>query len=166
MPNARRTMAETRSVKLDAIDRRILKALQNEGRLSNTELADRVGLSPSPCLRRVKQLEADGLLTRYVGLVDPEAVGLEVCVFVRVALAHQTGADLDRFEAAVSDWPEVMECYLMSGESDYQLRVLVPSLAAFEVFLRERLTQAEGISKVQSSFAFRPVIYRTELPIP
>ena len=158
--------AGTKPEPLDAYDRRILKALQNEGRLSNIELSERVGLSASPCLRRVRRLETDGVLSRYVGLVDPEAVGLQVTVFIRVALEHQTGADLDRFEAAVSAWPEVMECYLMSGESDYQLRLLVPSLADFEVFMRERLTQVSGISKIQSSFALRPVVYRTELPIP
>lgn len=150
----------------DDIDRRILRALQNDGRLSNIELADRIGLSPSPCLRRVKQLEAAGVLSRYVGLVDPEAVGLAVSVFIRVSLERQTIEGLDRFEAVVGRWPEVMECYLMSGDSDYQLRVIVPSLAAYEAFLRERLTQAPGVSKIQSSFALRPVIYRTELPIP
>jgi Lrp/AsnC family leucine-responsive transcriptional regulator len=151
---------------LDAIDRRILKALQNDGRLTNLDLAERVGLSPSPCLRRVRRLEAQGVISRYVGLVDPNSVGLQVTVFVRVALERQQAADLDRFEEALAKWPEVMECYLMSGETDYQLRVIVPSLAAYEQFLRERLTQIAGVAKIQSSFAFRPVIYRTELPLP
>jgi Lrp/AsnC family leucine-responsive transcriptional regulator len=151
---------------LDAIDRRILKVLQNDGRLTNLELAERVGLSPSPCLRRVRRLDADGVISRYVALVDPHAVGLQVNVFVRVSLERQQATDLDRFEQALAQWPEVMECYLMSGESDYQLRVIVPSLAAYELFLRHRLTQAPGVSKIQSSFAFRPVVYRTELPLP
>lgn len=152
--------------KIDSIDRRILHELQNNGRLTNLELAERIGLSPSPCLRRMKKLEEDGLLSRYVALVDPAAVGLEVTAFTRVSLSSQGDAQLTRFEKAVSQWPEVMECYLMSGEADYQLRVLVASLAAYETFLRQKLTQVPGVANIQSSFAFRPVIYRTELPIP
>jgi len=152
--------------KLDAIDRRILHELQNDGRLTNLQLAERIGLSPSPCLRRMKRLEEDGVLSRYVALVDPALVGLEVTVFTRVSLSSQGDAQLTRFEKAAASWPEVMECYLMSGDADYQLRVVVPSLAAYEIFLRQRLTPVPGIAKIQSSFAFRPVIYRTELPIP
>jgi Lrp/AsnC family leucine-responsive transcriptional regulator len=151
---------------LDAIDRRILHELQNDGRLTNLELAERIGLSPSPCLRRMKRLEEEGVLSRYVALVDPGLVGLEVTVFTRVSLSSQGDAQLARFEKAAASWPEVMECYLMSGDADYQLRVVVPSLAAYEIFLRQRLTPVPGIAKIQSSFAFRPVIYRTELPIP
>ena len=154
------------SLKIDAMDRRILHELQNDGRLTNLELADRIGLSPSPCLRRMKRLEEQGVLSRYVALVDPAIVGLGVTVFTRVSLSSQGDAQLTRFEKAVTSWPEVMECYLMSGEADYQLRVVVPSLAAYETFLRQRLTPVPGIAKIQSSFAFRPVIYRTELSIP
>jgi Lrp/AsnC family leucine-responsive transcriptional regulator len=151
---------------LDAIDRRILKELQNDGRLSNLELSDRVGLSPSPCLRRVKRLEGEGVLSRYVALIDPTEVGLDVTVFTRVSLERQKDALLGTFEHAVASWPEVMECYLMSGDSDYQLRVVVPNIAAYEGFLRQRLTQVEGIANIKSSFALRHVVYRTELPIP
>jgi Lrp/AsnC family transcriptional regulator, leucine-responsive regulatory protein len=151
---------------LDPTDRRILKALQNEGRLTNLELSERVGLSPSPCLRRVKRLEAEGVLARYVALIDPVRVGLEVTVFTRVSLERQHDAVLTGFEQAVTAWPEVMECYLMSGNTDYQLRVVVPSLSAYEAFLRNRLTKVAGIANIQSSFALRPVVYRTELPIP
>ena len=148
----------------DAIDRRILEQLQANGRMTNQELADQVGLSPSPCLRRVRQLETAGVISRYVALVDPEAVGLSVTAFVRVRLDQQDDRHLAEFEAAVAEFPEVMECYLMTGEADYQLRVLVKSLGAFEDFLRHRLTRVRGIANVTTSFALRPVIYKTALP--
>lgn len=150
---------------LDAIDRRILSELQQDARTTNHDLAARVGLSPSPCLRRVRQLEASGIIRRYVGLVDPEALGLSVSAFVRVRLDQQDDRHLAAFEEAVASLPEVMECYLMSGESDYQLRVLVPSLGDFEDFLRQKLTRIAGISQVTSSFALRPIVYRTAVPV-
>jgi Lrp/AsnC family leucine-responsive transcriptional regulator len=149
---------------LDEIDHRILYALQGNGRLSNQELSEQIGLSPSPCLRRVRQLEADGVIARYVALVDPEAIGLSVTAFVRVRLDQQDDRHLADFEAAVADFPEVMECYLMTGEADYQLRVLVSSLGQFEDFLRHRLTRVKGVANVTTSFALRPVIYKTALP--
>lgn len=150
---------------LDAIDRRILLELQANGRITNHELAARVGLSPSPCLRRVRQLEDAGVIRNYVGLIDAAAAGLPVTAFVRVRLDGQDDRHLTIFEAAVASFPEVMECYLMSGESDYQLRVLVSSLAAFEDFLRQRLTCIPGVSQVTTSFALRPVVYRTAIPV-
>jgi Lrp/AsnC family leucine-responsive transcriptional regulator len=149
---------------LDEIDRRILDALQANGRMSNQELSEQVGLSPSPCLRRVRQLEAGGVIARYVALVDPEAIGLSVTAFVRVRLDQQDDRHLADFEAAVANFPEVMECYLMTGEADYQLRVLVRSLGQFEDFLRRRLTCVKGVANVTTSFALRPVIYKTGLP--
>jgi Lrp/AsnC family leucine-responsive transcriptional regulator len=149
---------------LDEIDRRILDALQANGRMSNQELSEQVGLSPSPCLRRVRQLEAGGVIARYVALVDPEAIGLSVTAFVRVRLDQQDDRHLADFEAAVANFPEVMECYLMTGEADYQLRVLVQSLGQFEDFLRRRLTCVKGVANVTTSFALRPVIYKTGLP--
>jgi Lrp/AsnC family leucine-responsive transcriptional regulator len=149
---------------LDAIDRRILDQLQANGRMTNQELADQVGLSPSPCLRRVRQMEGEGVISRYVALIDPGAVGLSVTAFVRVRLDQQDDRHLALFEEAVAQFPEVMECYLMTGEADYQLRVLVPSLGAFEDFLRHRLTRVAGVANVTTSFALRPVIYRTALP--
>jgi Lrp/AsnC family leucine-responsive transcriptional regulator len=158
-------MPEPIPLQLDAIDRRILHHLQNEGRLTNLELAERVGLSSSPCLRRVKRLEDERIIERYVALVDQASLGLEVTVFIRVSLTVQEDASLTRFEAAIADWPEVMECYLMSGEADYQMRVIVRSLADYENFLRTRLTKVPGVAKIQSSFALRPVVYRTELPL-
>jgi Lrp/AsnC family leucine-responsive transcriptional regulator len=150
---------------VDAIDQRILSELQADGRITNQDLAARVGLSPSPCLRRVRQLEEAGVIQSYVGLVNPAALGLQVTAFVRVRLGGQDDRHLATFEHAISDFPEVMECYLMTGESDYQLRVLVSSLAAFEEFLRQKLTRIEGVSQVTSSFALRPVVYRTAIPV-
>ncbi len=148
----------------DVIDQKILDQLQGNGRMTNQELADQIGLSPSPCLRRVRQLETNGVISRYVALVDPEMVGLSVTAFVRVRLDQQDDRHLAEFEAAVADFSEVMECYLMTGESDYQLRVLVSSLGAFEDFLRHRLTRVKGVANVTTSFALRPVIYKTALP--
>lgn len=150
---------------LDEIDSRILEALQSDGRITNQALADRVGLSPSPCLRRVRQLEAAGVISGYVALLDPPAIGLDVTAFVRIRLKEQGDRHLAVFEAAIRDLPEVMECYLMTGESDYQLRVVVGSLEEFENFLRRKLTLIEPVAEVTSSFALRPVIYRTALPV-
>ena len=150
---------------LDPIDRRILGEVQRDGRVTNQDLSERVGLSPSPCLRRVRRLEADGVIARYVALVDPVAVGLPVSAFIRVRLHQQDDRHLARFEAAVADFAEVMECYLMSGDADYQLRVLVESLGAFEDFLRQKLTRIEGVAEVTTSFALRAIVYKTALPI-
>jgi Lrp/AsnC family leucine-responsive transcriptional regulator len=150
--------------KLDSIDHRILTEIQANGRITNQQLADRVGLSPSPCLRRVRMLEEAEVIKGYVGLVDPDAIGLSVTAFVRIRLGGQDDAHLAAFEAKIATFPEVMECYLMTGESDYQLRVVVPSLSGFEDFLRQKLTTIPGVSQVTSSFALRPVVYRTALP--
>lgn len=150
---------------LDEIDRRILDALQADGRMSNQDLSERVGLSPSPCLRRLRQLEGEGVISRYVALVEPATVGLGVTAFVRIRLDSQDDRHLDRFETAVADFPEVMECYLMTGEADYQLRVLVGSIGEFEDFLRRRLTRIPGVAQVTTSFALRPVVYKTALPV-
>jgi len=149
---------------LDALDYRILCELQANGRMSNQDLSERVGLSPSPCLRRLRQLEERGTISRYVALVDPAAVGLAVTAFVRVRLDRQDDKHLEIFENAVSGFPEVMECYLMSGDADYHLRVLVASLSDFETFLRAKLTKIEGVGEVTTSFGLRQVVYRTELP--
>jgi len=150
----------------DVFDRRILAALQNDGRMTNQELSEKIGLSPSPCLRRLKQLEADGVIFRYVALVDPAAVGLPVTAFIRVRLDRQDDRHLAQFEERIAGFREVMECYLMTGDADYQLRIVVDSLGAFENFLRQKLTKIEGISQVTTSFSLRPVVYRTGLPIP
>ena len=151
---------------LDAIDRNILRRLQQNGRLTNQQLCEDVGLSPSPCLRRVRALEERGVITGYVALVEPETIGLPVNAFVRIRLDQQDDLHLERFESAVAEFPEVMDCDLMTGEADYQLRVLVPSLAAFEDFLRKRLTRIVGVAQVTTSFALRPIVNRTALPVP
>src|SRR3546814_11756324 len=133
--------------------------------MTNQELADRVGLSPSPCLRRIKRLEDEGVITSYVALVNPEAVGLSVTAFVRVRLNQQDDRNLARFEMAVSEFAEVMECYLMTGEADYQLRVLVSSLGAFEEFLRHKLTKVAGVAPVTTSLPLRPVVHKPPQPV-
>ena len=149
---------------IDAIDRKIIDYLQSDGRMSNQDLSERVGLSPSPCLRRVRHLESTGTIARYVALVDPDKMGLSVTAFVRVRLDQQDDRHLEDFETAVAQFPEVMECYLMTGEADYQLRILVASLTQFEDFLRRRLTRVKGVANVTTSFALRPVIYKTAVP--
>ncbi|HEX7127950.1 MAG TPA: Lrp/AsnC family transcriptional regulator [Thermodesulfobacteriota bacterium] len=150
---------------LDEIDRRILALLQEEARMPNVELAGRVGLSPSPCLRRVRELERTGVIRRYVTLVDPAAVGLPISVFVAVTLEKQIESELERFEAAVRKRPEIMECYLMTGEYDYLLRVVVKDLVAYERFLMDSLTRIKGVASIKSSFALKQVQYRTALPL-
>lgn len=152
-------------IEIDDLDRSILVQLQDNGRMTNQELSEHVGLSPSPCLRRLKQLEASRIITRYVALVDPDRVGLGVTAFVRVRLDQQDDRHLVLFEEAISTLPEVMECYLMTGDSDYQLRVLVKDLQTFEDFLRHKLTRIAGVAQLTTSFALRPVVYKTALPI-
>ena len=149
----------------DAIDRRILEVIQEEARISNAELAVRVGLSPSPCWRRVRALEDAAVIRRYVTLVDAQAIGLPINVFATVTLEKQVERALERFERAVAERPEVMECYLMTGEFDYLLRIMVPSLGAYERFLMDHLTRIEGIASIKSSFALKQVRYKTALPL-
>lgn len=150
---------------IDRIDRNILTQLQQDGRITNNDLAQQVGLSPSPCLRRVKALEEAGVIRRYVALVDPAAIDLSVNVFVSVTLERQAEERLEAFEAAVVRWPEVVECYLMTGESDYLLRVVVSDLAAYERFLKDHLTRVPGVASIKSSFALKQVRYNTALPL-
>ncbi|MCH8196757.1 MAG: Lrp/AsnC family transcriptional regulator [Proteobacteria bacterium] len=150
---------------LDAIDRRILDRLQENGRISNVELANDVGISSSPCWRRVRELEKRGVISGYVALVDAAAVGLPVSVFVQVTLERQIEAALETFEAAVKERPEVMECYLMTGDADYLLRVVVSDLPTYEAFLKDHLTRIPGIANIKSSFALNQVKYRTSLPL-
>ncbi len=151
--------------KLDAIDRKILQHLQYDGRMSLSDLADKVGLSPSPCLRRIRMLEGDGVIARYVAVLDQRAVGLPVSVFVSVKLEKQRQESLARFEKAVERWPEVMECYLMTGSRDYWLRIVVPDLDAYERFVKQKLTRIEGIASIESSFALHQVKFSNVLPI-
>jgi Lrp/AsnC family transcriptional regulator, leucine-responsive regulatory protein len=150
---------------LDAIDRRILHELQENARISNADLARAVGLSPSPCLRRVRELEQGGVIRGHVALLSPSAIGLPVSVFVQVTLERQVEKALDAFEASALDRPEVMECYLMTGDADYLLRVVVADLAAYEAFLKSYLTRVPGVASIKSSFALKQVKYRTALPL-
>ncbi len=150
---------------LDAIDRRILKNLQDDARMRNVDLAGKVGLSPSPCLRRVGNLEQTGVIRGYATLVDAEAVGLPVSIFVSVTLEKQVERALRVFEKHIRARPEVMECYLMTGDADYLLRVVASDLTAYEKFLIEHLTRIPGVASIKSSFALKQVAYRTALPI-
>jgi Lrp/AsnC family transcriptional regulator, leucine-responsive regulatory protein len=149
---------------LDATDRKILVLLQADGRMSLAELAEKVGLSPSPCLRRVRMLE-DGVISRYVAVLDQRAVGLPVRVFVSIKLEKQRQESLDRFAKAIERWPEVLECYLMTGSRDYWMRVVVPDLDAYERFVKQKLTRVEGIASIESSFALEQVKYTNVLPV-
>lgn len=150
---------------LDAIDRRILEHLQDNARISNVDLAARVGISASPCWRRVRELEESGVISNYVTLIDAASVGLTVSVFVNVSLEKQVERELDVFQNAIRERPEVMECYLMTGEADFLLRVVVPDLMAYERFLMDHLTRVPGIASIKSSFALKQVKYRTALPL-
>lgn len=150
---------------LDHIDRKILEALQADGTLSNLELAEIACLSPSPCSRRVKILDENGYFRGRVALLDPEKVGLLVNVFIQITLHYQVKDNMQKFEDTVLAWPEVMECYLMTGDFDYLMRVAVPDLAAYQRFLDARLTQLEGINNIRSSFSIKQVQYRTALPL-
>ncbi|MGR3756858.1 MAG: Lrp/AsnC family transcriptional regulator [Tranquillimonas sp.] len=151
--------------RLDAIDIRILKVLQQSADISNVELAERVGLSPTPCLRRVRIMEEAGVIRSRVTLLDPAVLGLNVSVFVSVTLERQVKERLQEFEAEVRRRPEVVECYLMTGESDYLLRIVVPDLATYERFLKESLTRIPGVASIKSSFALNQVAYSTALPL-
>ena len=153
------------SIQLDEIDVKILRRLQEQARISNVELADQVGLSPAPCLRRVRALEEAGVVRRYVTLVNPAAVNLNVTVFVQITLDLQVEGRLEIFEQAVMRRPEVLECYLMTGDADYLLRVVVPDVSAYERFLRDSLTRIESAAGIKSSFALKQVKYSTALPL-
>jgi len=152
-------------VKLDRIDRKVLDELQRDGRISNVDLAARVNLSESACLRRVRSLEQEGLIDRYVALLNQKQIGLSGTVFVHIVLRREEQSELAAFEAAIQEIPEVMECYLMTGEFDYLLRLVVADMADFERLHNGALTRLPGVSRVNSSVAIRTVRKTTELPI-
>jgi Lrp/AsnC family leucine-responsive transcriptional regulator len=158
-------VAKTSKFELSAVDRRILRALQADGRITIQALGEGVGLSPSPCLRRVRQLEAAGIISGYSANVDQKAVGLPVSVFISIKLERQRSHELDGFAAAITRWPEVMECYLMTGQFDFLLRVVCADLEAYEHFLREKLTQVEGVASIESSFSLGQVKASRVLPL-
>ncbi len=152
-------------MKLDRYDRAILEALQRDGRISNVQLAAHANLSESACLRRVRVLEDSGLIERYACLVNQQSAGLPGNVFVQIGLQREEERELAAFEAAVRDIPEVMECYLMTGEFDYLLRLVVSDMADFERIHKEGLTRLPGVARVNSSVAIRTVQRKTELPL-
>jgi Lrp/AsnC family leucine-responsive transcriptional regulator len=149
---------------LDKIDIEILMALQLDAGISNLELADKISLSPSPCSRRVKLLENAGFFRGRVTLLDPKAVGLPVNVFIQITLSRQEKKNLEIFENNISQFSEVMECYLMAGDFDYLIRVAVPDLMSYQIFL-DKVTDMEGISLIKSSFSLKQICYKTELPL-
>ncbi len=156
---------ETGAVRLDLQERRILMELQSDARLTNQELAQRVGLSPSACWRRVKALEEAGVILRYTAILDPKKVGLGECVFAHVTLARHSLAMTHEFADAIRDRPEAMECFFTTGDADILLRVAIPSVSAYDKFLEDFVFAAPGISQVRSNFALRQIKFETALPI-
>ena len=153
-------------MQLDATDLKILTVLQHDSSLTNVELSRQVHLSPSPCLTRVKAMESAGVIQRYVALTDPAALGLGLNVFISISLKEQSRESLAEFERCIGEQDEIMECYLMTGDSDYLIRVALPDIAALERFILNRLTPIPGIEKIRSSFALKQVRYKTALPLP
>jgi DNA-binding Lrp family transcriptional regulator len=153
-------------MKLNSTDLKILKELQTNGSLSNVELAKRVHLSPSPCLTRVKALESNGVIERYVALASAAKLGLGLNVFISISLKSQSKDTLAEFERRIALHDEVMECYLMSGDSDYLIRVALTDIGALERFILDQLTPIPGVEKIRSSFALKQVRYKTALPLP
>ena len=149
----------------DDIDCRILDVLQQDGRISNQDLADKVGLSPSPCLRRMKLLETSGIISKYVALVDPVVAGLGLQAIVEVRLDHQTSASIATFEREILKFPHVLECYLMAGDWDYILRVVAADLDDFRDFCVDSLAKISGVSNVKSNICMKQVKFSTALPL-
>jgi Lrp/AsnC family leucine-responsive transcriptional regulator len=154
------------SRRLDRIDIGILNQLQQNARITNSELARAVNLSPTPCFNRVRALDKLGLFKQQVTLLNPDVLGLQVNVFIQVSLEKQVEDGLRRFEEAINARPEVMECYLMTGDADYLLRVVMPDIHALERFIVDHLTKIPGVSNIRSSFALKQVRYKTALPLP
>lgn len=153
-------------VEIDRFDRQILKVLQQDGRISNQDLADSIGLSPSPCLRRVRALEESGFITGYRALVDAKALGLSLTALIHISMDQHTPERFNHFETAISEIPEVMECLLITGQAaDYQLKVVVKDMDAYQELLLNRITRIKGVAGVHSSFVLRRVVDKTALPV-
>ena len=150
---------------LDPTDIKILSHLQDDASLTNVELAKRVHLSPSPCLSRVKAMESAGVIQRYVALAQPQALGMDLNVFISISLKEQSKEALAKFEQRIAEHDEVMECYLMTGDSDYLIRVAIADMGSLEKFILEQLTPIPGVEKIRSSFALKQVRYKTALPL-
>lgn len=154
-------------MKMDRYDRRILEILQIEGRISNQELADRIGLSQSPCLRRVRALEENGLINGYRAMVDAKKLGLTLVALIHISMDRHTPERFANFEKKIGSLPEVLECLLITGqEADYQLKVVVSNMEAYQTLLLDKITRIQGVTGVHSSFVMRQVIMRTALPMP
>ncbi len=153
-------------MKLDHIDFKILTHLQENARITNADLADKVGLSPTPCLRRLRRLEADGVIKGYHTEVNREALGVNVTVIILVKLEREDDKALRDFEKEIKKRDEVMECYLVTGKFDYFLRVVIPTLAAYEAFLSETILRMQNIATVESSFTLREVERKVVIPLP
>ena len=153
-------------MKLDRLDRRILEALQRNGRISNLELAEKIGLSPSPCSRRVKQLEDEGIIERHATLLSQSRLGLKLVALIQISMDRHTPERFENFETHVKEFPEVLECSLVTGQAaDYLLKVVVPDMDYYQEFLLGKLTRINGVTGVHSSFVMRKVIEKTELPL-
>ena len=152
-------------MKLDVTDRRILQVLQKEGRIANADLADKVGLSPSACLRRMRALEESGIIAGYVALLDQTKLGRRMDVFVEISLVGQSNEILEAFEKAVVRASEVMDCFLMAGDADYMLRVTAADPLDFERIHREQLARLPGVLRMKTSFAIRPIVRTTAFPM-
>ncbi|HAN54940.1 MAG TPA: AsnC family transcriptional regulator [Betaproteobacteria bacterium] len=158
---------ESNIMELDRYDRQLLAVLQQEGRISNQELAERIGLSPSPCLRRVRALEEAGLITGYHAVLDARKLGLTLLALIHISMDRHTPERFANFEARVAALPEVLECLLITGQdADYQLKVIVRDMDAYQALLLEQITRIEGVSGVHSSFVMRRVVDKSALPIP
>jgi Lrp/AsnC family transcriptional regulator, leucine-responsive regulatory protein len=152
--------------KLDRIDKRILAVMQANGRITNLELADQVGLSPTPCARRVKRLEASGLIERHVTLLNQARLGLNITAMISISMDRHTPERFDNFERQVKKLPEVVECSIVTGQTaDYLLKAVLPDMTYYEEFLLGRLTRIDGVTGVHSSFVLRKVIAKSELPL-
>ena len=158
-------MKTVSAVALDAIDRKMLRALQSDGRMTNAELARTVALSESACLRRLRALETEGVISRYAAIINERAVGLPISVFVTVTLSSQAESALTAFETAIATVPEVVECYLMTGSSDYLLRMVCRDVDDLERVHSKELTRIPGVTRVSSSVAMRTVVKRGALPV-
>ncbi|MBR9866116.1 MAG: Lrp/AsnC family transcriptional regulator [Oceanospirillales bacterium] len=151
--------------KLDRYDRHILAALQDDGRISNQQLADKVGLSSAACWRRVKTLDEKGILKKYTALVNPEALGYDLCVLIMVTLIRHRQDHATEFQQAVQGYPEVLQCFAVTGDADYVLRVIIQSMAAYDRFLNDKIFSLPGVSQVKSNFALREIKNETAIPI-
>ena len=152
-------------IKLSDTDKKILSAIQEDATITNAELAERVGLSAAPCWRRIKRLEEKGIISKRVGILNTKALGLNITAFANVKLSHVQEDALEKFEAAVKEFPEVTECYTISGSMDFLIRIVTENLPSYEIFLRKKLLKLPMVSEVNTHFAVTQVKYTTAVPL-